>query len=106
MTAVLMYCRTAVVLPDSPAMWPGQWKCNDSRTNVLQNSGGTAGQSCHVAGIAQSVQRLATGWTVWGSNSGEGEIFRTRPDRPWGPPNLLYSGYRVFSGGKAAGAWR
>jgi len=35
-----------------------------------------------------------------------GEIFRTRPDRPWGPPNLLYNGYRVFPGGKAAGAWR
>ena len=25
-----------------------------------------------------------------------GEIFRTRPDRPWGPPSLLYNGYRVF----------
>jgi hypothetical protein len=25
---------------------------------------------------------LATGWTVWGSTSGGGEIFRTRPDRP------------------------
>jgi len=34
------------------------------------------------------------------------EIFRTRPDRPWGPPSLLYNGYRVFPGGKAAGAWR
>ena len=34
-----------------------------------------------------------------------GEIFRTRPDRPWDPPNLLYNGYRVFPGGKAAGAW-
>ena len=34
-----------------------------------------------------------------------GEILRTRPDRPWGPPNLLYNGYRVFPGGKAAGAW-
>ena len=32
-----------------------------------------------------------------------GEIFRTRPDRPWGPPSLLYNGYRVFPGGKAAG---
>jgi hypothetical protein len=31
-----------------------------------------------------------------------GEIFRTRPDRPWGPPTLLYNGYRVFPGGKAA----
>ena len=34
-----------------------------------------------------------------------GEIFRTRPDRLWGPPSLLYSGYRVFPGGKAAGTW-
>ena len=28
------------------------------------------------------------------------EIFRTSPDRPWGPPSLLYIGYRVFLGGK------
>jgi hypothetical protein len=40
-----------------------------------------------------------------GSNPGGGAIFRTRPDRPWGPPSLLYNGYRVFPGGKAAGAW-
>ena len=39
--------------------------------------------------------------SLWG-----GGIFRTRPDRPWGPTSLLYNGYRVFSGGKAAGAWR
>jgi hypothetical protein len=49
---------------------------------------------------AQSVQRLATGWTVRGSNPGESEIFRTSPDRPWGPPSLLYNGYRVFPGGR------
>ena len=58
------------------------------------------------AAIVQSVQRLATGWTVWGSKPGGGEIFRTRPDRLRGPPSLLYNGYRVFLGGKAAGAWR
>ena len=29
-----------------------------------------------------------------------GEIFRICPDRPWGPPSLLYNGYRVFLGGK------
>ena len=39
------------------------------------------------------------------SNSGEGEIFGTRPDQPWGPSSLLYNGYRVFPGGKTAGAW-
>ena len=25
----------------------------------------------------------------------EGEIYRTRPDRPWGSRSLLYNGYRV-----------
>jgi len=29
-----------------------------------------------------------------------GEVFRTYPDRPWGPPSLLYNGYRVFPVGK------
>jgi len=40
--------------------------------------------------------------TVRGSNPACGEIFRTRPDRLWGPPSLPYNGYR----GKAAGALR
>jgi hypothetical protein len=32
------------------------------------------------------------------------EIFRTRPNRPWGPPSLLYNGYRVsFPGVKRTG---
>jgi hypothetical protein len=44
---------------------------------------------------------MATGWTVRGSNSGGGgEIFHTCPDLSWGPPSLLYNGYRVFPGGK------
>ena len=29
-----------------------------------------------------------------------GETFHTCPDGPWGPPSLLYNGYRVFPGGK------
>jgi hypothetical protein len=32
-----------------------------------------------------------------------GENFRTRPERPWGPPSLLYKGYRVFTGVKRPG---
>jgi len=35
-----------------------------------------------------------------------GRDFRTHPERPWGPLSLLYNGYRVFPGVKAAGAWR
>ena len=34
-----------------------------------------------------------------GIESRWGEIFR-HPDRPWGPPSLLYNGYWVFPGGK------
>jgi len=57
--------------------------------------------SIHGGRVAWSVQRLATGWTVWGSNPGGGDIFRTCPDRPWVPPSLLYSGYLAFPGGKS-----
>ena len=31
---------------------------------------------------------------------GWGEIFSNCPERPWGPPRLLYNGYRVFPGSK------
>jgi hypothetical protein len=41
------------------------------------------------------VSVVATGWTDGGSNPGGGEIFRTSPDRPLGPPSSLYNGYRV-----------
>jgi len=33
------------------------------------------------------------------SYPGGDEVFR-RPDRPWGPPSLLYNGYWVFPGVK------
>jgi hypothetical protein len=42
-----------------------------------------------------------TGWMVRKSNSSRGKIFRTLPDRSWGPLSLLYNGFR----GKATGAW-
>ena len=41
---------------------------------------------------------IATGYGADGPGieSRWGEIFRTCPDRPWGPLSLLYNGYRVF----------
>jgi len=33
----------------------------------------------------------------------EGEVFRSRPDRPWGPPSLLYMGTVSFPGVKRPG---
>jgi hypothetical protein len=51
------------------------------------------------AGMAELVQRLATGRTVWGANSGGGgRKFLHPPVWPWGPPSLLFSKYRVFPG--------
>ena len=76
------------------------WRCQRKvRAVKLYYHFGCIIATC-VGRVAQSVYRLATGWTVRGSNPGEGEIFRTCPDRPWGPPSLLYNGYRVFPGGK------
>jgi hypothetical protein len=44
------------------------------------------------------------GWTIRKSNPGVGETYRTRPDRPCGPPSILYYGYRVcFLGVKRLG---
>jgi len=53
---------------------------------------------CLWTGIAQSVLRLDTGWTVGRSNPGGGEIFRTGPDQPWSQPSVLYNGCWVFRG--------
>ena len=49
-----------------------------------------------------SVIGIATAYVLDGPGieSWWGEIFRTSPDRPWGPPSLLYNEYRVFPGGK------
>jgi len=58
------------------------------------------------AEVAQSVQRLTMDWAIVGSNPKGGDVYRTRPGLPLGPPSLVYNGCRVFSGGKASGAWR
>ena len=49
--------------------------------------------------INTAKQRLATG-----SNTVEGEIFCTRPERTLVLPSLLYTGYPVFPWNKVDGA--
>jgi hypothetical protein len=63
------------------------------------------GQICLPLNIIVHVFELKDNKVFSLKNPGGGAIFRTRPDRPWGPPSLLYNGYRVFPWGKAAGAW-
>ena len=55
--------------------------------------------SFHLWDIAIGIATLY-GLEVRGSNPVRSEIFRTCPDRPWGPRSLLYIWYRVFTGGK------
>jgi hypothetical protein len=45
----------------------------------------------------QTIKEVAIGWTVQGSNPGDGETFRVRPDQPWIKPSLLYNGNQVSS---------
>jgi len=42
---------------------------------------------------------LTTGWKVR-DRIPVGTRLSVDPDWPWGPPSLLYNGYRVFPGGK------
>ena len=60
----------------------------------MQQPGGPSGPGSSV-GIA-TVYRLDGP----GIESRWGGIFRTCPDRLWGPPSLVYNGYRVFPGGR------
>ena len=47
------------------------------------------------ARTAQFFQRLATGWTIRGSNFGGGEILHYCPDRHWKPATFLYNKFWV-----------
>jgi len=51
------------------------------------------------------LQHVDASNTVRGSNS-SGVDFDTIWEGPRGSNRLLYDGYRVFPGGKLAGAWR
>jgi hypothetical protein len=66
---------------------------------ILPAAGGAGGQ------LSRYSDSLRAGW-VGDRIPVRGEIFCTCPGRPWGPPSLRHNGYRVFPGGKAAGAWR
>jgi hypothetical protein len=53
-----------------------------------------------------SLAGVATGYGLdgLGIESWWGKIFSTYIHRHFTPPSILYNGYRVFPGGKAAGA--
>jgi hypothetical protein len=56
-------------------------------------------QICVFAVGRDSVVGIATRYVMEDlgieSQRGGGELFHTRPARPWGPPSLLHNGYRL-----------
>ena len=81
----------------------GVTKLNKEKNQCIRHN--TGAQNI-VKEIKQYQKKTSYGLEDPGSNPGGDEIFRIRPDRPWGPPSLLYNGYQIFPGGKLAGAWR
>jgi len=84
---ILYSCKVSL----SAQRQTGNWRTGVVRYQNVLNRVAT--------GIAYSLRRLATGW-----KAAEVETSHTRPDHPKIPPSLLYSGYGVISGHKAAGA--
>ena len=60
-----------------------------SKLNVLYSYFSTFRSMCDSLHAGRSADRIPVG----------GKIFRTSPERPWGPPSLLHNGYRIFPGG-------
>ena len=58
------------------------------------------------AGTVQSAKRVGTGGTVGGSNSGRGQIFRTRFDVPGDFPASSTMDTGSLAWGKVPRAWR
>jgi hypothetical protein len=100
------FCATNCLCCSSKCFWnlfegkktQSSWKTNEEPLNAIKEhiQNFPVFKSHYMGQVAQLVLWLATGWTIRGSNPDGGEIFRTSPDRPWGPPSLMYNGYRVF----------
>jgi hypothetical protein len=57
---------------------------------------------CYILGGPGSSVGITTDYGLDGPGIESPVVARysARPDRPWGPPSLLYNGYRVIPGGK------
>jgi len=83
------YTLRAVGTSSSPVLQNSSNQMTIHKTYVFESGSGSS------VGIA-----TCYGLDGPGIDTRWGEIFRTCPHRPRGPPSLLYNGYRVFPGGK------
>jgi hypothetical protein len=92
------WCVGLTILPPS---------CADCLKNLgASTSWNPQGLSRPVMGLlylSPCILRLATSWTIRGSNPGWGDIFCTRPERPWATPASYTMGTGSFPGVKRPG---
>jgi hypothetical protein len=75
-----------------------KWMVADLRRSICEPLVGLKITPTHSEIVGRdSAVGIATRYVLDGPglNPGVGEIFLTRPDRSYGPPHLLYNGYRV-----------
>ena len=87
-------CYVFYTKPGAGSLHPKQVAC------CKQDTFFTINYSC-IDGVLEgrdSSVGMATRYGLYGpgiESQWGGRIFRTRPDRPWGPPSVLYNGYSV-----------
>ena len=86
---------------------PGQKRCTVTFISLPKRNLGFHRMEPKVLG--DSVVGIVTGYGLDSpgiESRWRWDFFRTRPERPCGPPSLLCNGHRGLPGGKAAGVWR
>jgi hypothetical protein len=86
--------RSTLLLPHSRFLWislPEESLCHPQNSSKHNPSCGPGSS----VGIATEERNGRSGDRI-----PVGTRFSAHLDRPWGPPSLLYNGYRVFPGGK------
>jgi len=97
------FCAGGTNKTNSPKVYSDRERCTPLHIKVIKRL-----VKCRIllfidwTRIVQLVQRLATGWMVWDSNLGGGEIFHIYPDWPWAHPASTMD--QVIPGGKVARA--
>jgi len=95
-------CEYILDAPDDEQKY--RWKhVEQSRNNKLSYTVAFVGQFVKLLSIGPDSSFVIAndyGLDGPGIESRWGRDIPPRPDRPWGPPSLLYNGYRVFPGAK------
>jgi hypothetical protein len=77
-----------------PAVWLHEWAQTAEQMALPAATSNRSSYNQRLVPVVWAAIAEQVYWP-WEMNPGEGEIFRTRTDRPWGPPKLLYDGYRA-----------